>query len=213
MKPPPNFDNLAGAYLWLERLTFGNLLWKCRCAYLDELRSCRTALVIGDGDGRFTARLLESNPDIRIDAVDNSPAMLRALLQRAGTNSTRVHIHQADARTFAPPQHGYDLIVTHFFLDCLTTEEVIGLANRLRSCVAPSCRWVISEFAIAKGWLGWIFARPLVGALYITFWLLTRTTVFCLPDHREALPLAGFALTHRYHILGGSLVSEMWQPL
>lgn len=212
MKPPPNFDRLASAYPWLERLTFGDLLWQCRCAHLDKLRSCKTALVIGDGDGRFTARLLEVNQFIHIDAVDNSEAMLCALVQRAEVNSDRVRIHCADARTFTPPRLHYDLIVTHFFLDCLTTAEVTALANRLRTCLTPTAIWVISDFAVPNGLFGVLVARPIVSILYLAFALLTRTRVFRLPDHRRALASGGYSLQSSKEFASGLLLSEIWAP-
>lgn len=210
MKPAPNFDHLAGAYLWLERLTFGDLLWQCRCAHLSRLHSCRTALVIGDGDGRFTARLLEINPLVCVDAVDNSGAMLRVLLERAGSRADRVQTYLADARTFTPPRFHYDLVVTHFFLDCLTTQEVADLANDLRSRVTSSSLWVVSDFAIPPGWFGYIVARPIETALYVAFNILARTRVFRLPDHRQALSLTGFALQSERTFASRLLISEVW---
>ncbi len=212
MKPPPNFDHIAGVYRWLERLTFANSLWRCRCTFLDDLLSCRTALVIGDGDGRFTARLLEANPTIRIDAVDNSRAMLHALVRRAGANADRVRTYQADARQWLPPSSPYDLIITHFFLDCLTTGEVAELADRLRESATWSSLWIVSEFATPPDWFGWFIARPLVTALYLSFALLARTRVFHLPRHHEALTQAGFSLRLTRPRASGLLVSEIWAP-
>src|ERR1700738_3284338 len=86
----PNFDRLAGAYRWMEAFSFGPWLWRCRCAFLGEMRTARRALVLGDADGRFTSRVLGENPVVRIDAVDISPAMLGALLRRAGQHADRV---------------------------------------------------------------------------------------------------------------------------
>jgi SAM-dependent methyltransferase len=212
MKRAPNFDRVARVYRWLEMVTFGSSLWRCRCTFLDELRSCRNALVIGDGDGRFTARLLEENPSIRIDALDTSREMLLSLVRNAGEHGNRVCIHQADARHWAPPNTPYDVIVTHFFLDCLTTEEVDTLAHRLRSCAAPTARWVVSEFAIPKGAFGWVIARPLVTALYLAFRLLTGIQVSRLPNHRDAMVHSGFRVSLNRLSLAGLLVSEMWVP-
>ena len=210
MKRAPNFDRLVHVYRWLEVATFGSSLWRCRCAFLDELHLCRNALVIGDGDGRFTARLLEVNPAIHIDAIDASRAMLGTLVRNAGTNASRVRIHHADAREWIPPNCPYDLIITHFFLDCLATEEVAALAHRLRACVTPTSCWIVSEFAIPKGSFGWFVARPLVAALYLAFSLLTGTSIFSLPSHREAMAHAGFELNLSRSSSAGLLVSEMW---
>ena len=218
MNPAPNFDRLARLYRWMELATFGPWLWRCRRAFLAEAAGYRHALVLGDGDGRFTARLLAENSAITIDAVDASPAMLKALTRRAGRNVARVRTHLADARLWRPglssdalaKNQRYDLIVTHFFLDCLTTEEVQSLASELRRAVAPSTLWLVSEFAIPAGWFGRMVARPLIRSLYLAFGWLTGLTVRTLPDHQSALGAAGFILLRRRTWLVGLLISELW---
>jgi len=212
MKPPPNFNDIARLYRWMELVTFGPLLGRCRCAFLDEMRKSRNALILGDGDGRFTARLLKENPIVLVDALDVSKAMLLTLIRNAGSFSGRVRVHLADARLWEPLNPSFDLIVTHFFLDCLTTEEVISLATRMRSSVTASAVWVVSDFAIPEGLFGWIVARPLITGLYMIFWLLTGMHVHRLPKYREALTEAGFILADQRQILGGLLVSEVWKP-
>ena len=208
--PPPNFNRLALPYKWMELASFGPWLWRCRCAFLDDLSACRNALILGDGDGRFTARLLRKNPAVQIDAVDASQTMLQALSRATCDQSDRVRLHLADARLFNPPRPPYDLVVTHFFLDCLTSEEVAALAARLRESATPSALWLISEFAVPRGWFGLLIARPLIAALYFAFWLLTGLSVRRLPNHRAALMQAGFSMTRQRKWLAGLLVSELW---
>ncbi len=207
---PPNFNSLARIYRWMELLTFGPWLERCRHAFLGDLTGCRRAAILGDGDGRFTAQLLRANPIIEIDAVDASAAMLRALLRRAGQNAARVRVHCADARTWQPANPPYDLVATHFFLDCLTDDVVRSLADRLRGALSPSCLWVVSEFAIPEGVFGRWLARPLVWLLYRAFGLLTGLAVRNLPDHAAALRAAGCTRRERRSWLGGLLIAEIW---
>lgn len=208
--PAPNFDRLARIYRWMEWASFGPFLWWCRCAFLGEMRTRGHALVMGDGDGRFTARLLEENRSIRIDAVDASATMLRALERRAGRHAVRVRTVCGDARELAPAAQ-YDLIVTHFFLDCLTTEEVASLAERVRGWFSEDAIWVVSEFSIPEGRLGGAIARAVVGGLYWAFGWLTGLRQRRLPDHASALRAAGFELGTRRTWLGGLLGSELWR--
>jgi ubiquinone/menaquinone biosynthesis C-methylase UbiE len=208
---PANFNRLARVYRWLEWFTFGPMLWKCRCAYLAEMMNERAALVIGDGDGRFTAQLLKQNPQIAVDAVDASDAMLRRLMRRAGRNASRVRVHLGDARQLQFAAGKFDLVATHFFLDCLTTVEVESLAMRLREALTSDASWVISEFTIPDNWYGRLIAGPIVAALYFAFRYLTGLTVRELPAHREALQRAGFALMSQRKRLWGLLVSELWK--
>lgn len=209
----PNFDRLALVYRWMEWLSFGPFLWWCRCTFMNEMRGRRRALVIGDGDGRFTARLLAENGGIQVEAVDASSAMLQALAGRARRADGRLKTICMDARDWQPQSAAScDLVVTHFFLDCLTTEEVGALARSVRGAVEPDAIWVVSEFAIPATRFGRWLARPLVWALYWAFDLLTGLQLRQLPGHQAALREAGFQLRQRRTLLGGLLASEMWRP-
>ncbi len=212
LRAVPNFDRLARVYRWMEWLSFGPALARSRRFFLSELGECRHALVLGDGDGRFTAHLLERNREIRVDAVDASLAMLCELRRRASRYPGRVETHLADVRAWTPPEVDYDLVATHFFLDCLSTDEAANLARRAHSCMAPKGVWLVSEFNEPAGRFGRIVAGPLISFLYRSFGLLTGLEVRHLPDHRQALADAGFALMQRHSSLGGLLVSEMWKP-
>lgn len=205
-----NFNRMAHIYRWMEYASFGPWLWWCRCAFIGELSGCRHAAILGDGDGRFTARLLAANSQIEVDAVDASEAMLRSLVRRAGFNAGRVRAHFADARTWQPDTAPCDLIVTHFFLDCLTTAEVRALAMKMRDASAHGALWLVSEFAEPKSWLGRSAAHSIVWLLYRAFGLLTGLEVRALPDHHTALCEAGFALEKKRAWLGGLMVSELW---
>jgi len=210
LHPPPDLDRLAGVYRWMELLTFGPFLARCRFAFLAQMTGSRRALILGDGDGRFTARLLRVNPCVIVDAVDASPAMLRALIRRAGPQADRVRAHCADVRLLPAPNAPYDLIVTHFFLDFLTGSEVQSLAAKLRDAVSPSALWVVSEFVIPDSLFGRVIARPVVAGLYLGFRWLSGLAVRTLPDHPNALRAAGFTLHSRRTLLAGLLSAELW---
>ena len=209
---PLNFDRLARAYRWMEWFSFGPYLWRARCAFLPEMSAARRALVLGDGDGRFTAALLRQNRQVRVDAVDVSAAMLRSQRQRAGSDADRVRTEVCDARAWSPDAGAeYDLVVTHFFFDCLTTEEARDVVQRVRRSVALEARWVVSEFAVPRGAFGRWVAQPVVAALYWSFGVLTGLKVRRLPDWETALAEAGFLRVAERRRLHGLLVSEVWQ--
>jgi SAM-dependent methyltransferase len=219
-EPAANFDAIARPYRWMEYLSFGRALERCRFHFLPALAGGRTALVLGDGDGRFLARLLAANPALHADAVDISPAMLELLTRRASVAvpdaADRLRTHRVNALDFAPyrsgstPEGGYDLIVTHFFLDCLTQREVETLAQRVIRLTAPNALWLVSEFRIPAGLMHWP-SRAIVRMLYASFRLLTGLRTSWLPDHNSALRAAGFSQTALHLSLGGLLTSEVWE--
>jgi len=209
MSSQPDFNRIAKPYRWLEFLTLGRALERCRLHFLPELAASRNALVLGDGDGRFLAALLAANPHLNADAVDSSAAMLQLLSQRCCANTNRLHAHHANALAFTPTQRP-DLIVTHFFLDCLTQPELDALALRLAKCALPNTLWLVSDFRIPTGPMR-LPARILVRALYLAFRVLTGLRTTSLPDHGTALTAAGFARIAHHHSLAGLLTTELWE--
>jgi hypothetical protein len=135
--------------------------------------------------------------------------MLEALVRRAHPHKARVNAFKADIRSWQPEKPSYDLIVSHFVLDCLTTKEVQSLTSKLACAVSPGSSWIVSEFAVPANWFGRLVARPVVWALYRAFGWLTGLRVRSLPDHSIALWQAGFFLQKSKQWLGGLLISEL----
>ena len=211
----PNYDPIARPYQWLEYLTLGRTLERTRLHYLPTLTRQQHALVLGDGDGRFLARLLAQNPTLHADAVDTSATMLQLLRQRceaaSPTAATRLHTHQANALSFTPPtSQKYDLVVTHFFLDCLTQPELDTLVARIAPILAPGALWLLSDFRIPTGPMR-LPAKLLVRSLYLGFRIITGLRTTHLPDHATPLAKAGLTRTAHHHLLGGVLATELWQ--
>jgi cyclopropane fatty-acyl-phospholipid synthase-like methyltransferase len=208
----PSFDRVARPYRWLEYLSFGRALVRCRNHFVPQLSGCEHALVFGDGDGRFLAKLMAANQELRADAVDLSPGMLRLLASRVAaahaTAPCRLRTHLADAREFAPAST-YDLIITHFFLDCLTQPELDRLALRIAPHLTPGVLWVVSDFRIPAGRFR-LPATAIVRLLYFGFRVLTGLRTTHLPDHEAALTAAGLVRVAQHLSLAGCLTTELW---
>jgi ubiquinone/menaquinone biosynthesis C-methylase UbiE len=206
-----NFDAIARPYRWLEYLSFGPLLEQCRFAQIDRLGNPRHALILGDGDGRFVARLLARYPHLKTDIVDLSPAMIQLAQQRLRESGStgRARFYIADIRTFTPPAT-YDLVASHFFLDCLTDVELEEMLLRLDSSIEPGAAWVVSEFAIPPQQPLRAVAQTLIATLYFAFRVLAGLETQQLPDHPSALERAGFTRENSTPLLGGILRSEIW---
>ena len=137
--------------------------------------------------------------------------MLRLLQRRveAVHAGGRLRTHQVSALDFAL-ERSYDLVVTHFFLDCLTQSELDGLCARIAPHVQPRTLWVVSDFRIPADGMRWP-ARGLIRLLYLAFRLLTGLRTTALPDDAAALTAVGFAQVGRHESLGGLLTSEVWE--
>lgn len=207
-----NCDRLARWYRALEYAGFGRALERRRRALLGQMSVAQRVLVLGDGDGRFLAAFLRVNPTAEVDSVDSSAAMLALARKKAGeANAGRVRFYHADARSWQPPADGYDLIVTHFFLDCFTDAELRPLVARLAARTTPDARWVISEFRQPRRGLAAWHARLWVTSLYAFFRITTGLRVRRLPDHAAALGAAGFRLETETVARFGLLTSQLWR--
>jgi ubiquinone/menaquinone biosynthesis C-methylase UbiE len=206
-----NFDRVARLYRWLEYLSFGPWLARCRNAQLAHLTGARHALLLGDGDGRFLARLLAANPTLTADVVDSSHAMLSLLdrrLRRAQVHQ-RIRLHHADALNW-DPIGPYDLIVSHFFLDCFFPHQLEQLFDSVLPHVLPDAQWVISEFAIPPNPFAAFFARGIIRWLYRAFGWTTGLRVRALPDYAASLLRRGLLPIHERPYLAGLLCSQLW---
>lgn len=216
-----SFDLLAKPYRWMEYATFGRALQRCRTHFLREVQGAREVLVLGDGDGRFSARVLTAAPQAFVTAIDCSAGMLAALRVRCAVQGAgdRLITQQADL------QHGlpvgvcgqqYDLVASHFFLDCMSETQIAQLADELLPLLKPGALWIVSEFHVPSTWLQ-LPARLLIHSLYLAFRLLTGLRTQHLPDYGRALTRNGYVLQKRELLLAGLLTAEVWaapyQPL
>ncbi len=193
----------------------GRALTRTRTTHLLALSACRSALVLGDGDGRALARLLRANPHLRATAVDSSRAMLRLLAARCAFASHRLTALHADALAFltetTPTDPPFDLVTTHFFLDCFSEPELARLIPAIRDRLAPGGLWAVSEFRIPSAGPLRLPARILVRTLYLAFRLLTGLRPTRLPDFATLLHRAGLVRIRTQHSLGGLLTAELWR--
>ena len=194
-----NCDRIARCYRWLEYAGFGRALERRRAAFLSAVSAARRVLVLGDGDGRALTALLAAAPQARIDYIDLSARMLELARHRAG--GLRVTYRKDDALTTPLPAAEYDLIVTHFFLDCFDEEDQRRLIARVASAAAAQARWLVSEFR-----------KPglLVRALYLFFRVATGLKTQRLIDHHPLFERSGFRLMRSELARRGLLVSELW---
>jgi SAM-dependent methyltransferase len=210
-----NFNPIARPYRWLEYLTLGRTLERCRLHYLPKLLQQKRALILGDGDGRFLAQLLAQNRHLHADAVDTSATMLKLLSRRCQATdpniASRLQLRHTSALIFsAPPGKKYDLVVTHFFLDCLTQPELESLIHRISPTLAPGAIWLVSDFRVPSGPMR-LPAKLVIRTLYLAFRILTGLRTTRLPVHATPLGHAGLTRVACHHRLAGLLTTEIWQ--
>ncbi len=207
-----SFDRLAPHYLELERVLAGEVLQQSRTAHLDELRTVRRALLLGEGPGRFLRELLRVNPTVQVTVVDRSPRMLAVARKGVGIRDlVRVRFEVRDVlATWVPESGAYDLIATHCFLDCFRPSQLEVLIPNIARGAAPDARWVITDFREPAG--GWrrLRARVVLWLMYRVFRLLTRLSATHLTPPDRYLESAGFRLASRRLAYHDMLHADLW---
>jgi trans-aconitate methyltransferase len=203
-----NFDRVAPFYGTLERIAFGNALQRARTRWLRAIPKPGKALILGEGNGRFISELLKVHPDIEIDCVDASAVMLGLVNARAGSASG-VRLMQRDIREWTP-EGPYDLIVTHFVLDCFGTEDVKLVVEKLAGAATSDATWLLADFQVPQTALARLHAKVWLGAMYAFFRVAAGLRTSELVNPTDELSAQGFVCRSRELSRLGMLKSEMW---
>jgi ubiquinone/menaquinone biosynthesis C-methylase UbiE len=210
-----SFDSISRAYRTLETIAFGGDLQRARVACLREIGTPRRALLVGEGNGRFLCELLRLNPNLEVDCVDASRRMLELARQRIERRSPddrrRVRLLQRDVTSWSPPEASYDLIVTHFFLDCFSEDRMADIVNRLARAATPRATWLLADFCMPAGGFARSRAHLWLAAMYRFFQFTAGIEARGLEDPSRFLRTAGFALASQHLFRSGIVKSELWR--
>jgi ubiquinone/menaquinone biosynthesis C-methylase UbiE len=210
-----SFDAIAPWYRALEAIAFGGVLQRSRVACLPEIGSPRRALIVGEGNGRFLCELLRGQPDLEVVSVDASERMLRLAEKRIRSEFPsgihRVRFICADVASWSPPEHRFDLIVTHFFLDCFSGDRIADIVNKLWRAAMPNATWLLADFCMPAEGFARVRAGLWLAAMYRFFQITAGIEAKELEDPSPFLRAAGFALANQHLFRSGMLKSQLWR--
>ena len=207
------FDRLARFYRQMEWLLAGNKLQKCRLHFLPEITNAKRVLLLGEGHGRFIGALLRNTNAVEITCVDGSARMLavaRAALTRAGLPLDLVEFVHADALEW-PFTGVYDVVVTHFFLDCFTPEQQQHLVASVAQHVVPGGIWLLADFHQPTHGLRRLRSAIILKVMYLFFRAGTGLPARGLNSPDRYLEESGFILKERHFSEWGLLHTDLWR--
>jgi ubiquinone/menaquinone biosynthesis C-methylase UbiE len=208
-----SFDTLAPVYRGMEFVTAGGMLQRCRTSFLGETQNCRRALLLGEGPGRFLIELLRANPRIEITCVERSRGMIKQAvrqMRRNGLEESRVEFLQRDALAWQPPCEAFDLVATHFFLDCFRRDELELLIAKISRAAAPRARWLFTDFRVPpNGWQRWR-ARAVLALMYAFFRVVTGLSASRLAPADDLMEAEGFQRKRQRLANFGLVRAELW---
>ena len=209
-----SFDRLARHYRWMELVLAGEKLQRCRTAFLATVRDARRVLILGEGNGRFLVECRRELKRAEITCVDASARMLRLAehrLSRHKLSLEKIRFVQADALAWKPPPGKFDLVVTHFFLDCFRADQLDGLLGSLTRACQPGAKWLLADFQVPdRGLCRWR-AKLIHALMYGFFRAVTRLPARQLTVPDPLLRVHGFVLRQRMTSDWALLRSDLWE--
>lgn len=208
-----SFDRIAPHYRWMEALLAGGKLQRCRTTALPGLPTPEDILLLGEGHGRFLVPCRRRFPAARIVCIEASGGMIRQarrrLVRETGSDAG-VEFRQEDALSAFVPSGAFDLVATHFFLDCFTPEQLATLVPSLARGLRPGGRWLVADFQAGGGPLARLRNRAILAAMYAFFRLATDLPARRLTPPDAYLRAAGLRLESRQETEWGLLHSDCW---
>jgi len=197
----------------MEWVLAGPKLQRCRTTFLDQALPVDSALLVGEGNGRFLSELLKRSPQTKVLFIDSSARMLdcaRLRLQKQKLPVDGVTFIHENILQWSAPGQKFDLVVTHFFLDCFQPKQLQILIPRLAGIAKPGTRWLLADFQLPKA--GWKKFRAQC-VLTLMYWFFRWTTQ--LPARYLACPDSllqknGFLLQQRRQFEWELLKSDLW---
>lgn len=207
-----SFDFIAPHYRWLETIAFGNSLQKARIFFLDQLSPLpKHVLIAGEGDGRFLREFTWKFPHACVDCVDASARMLELAQKQLPLGEKRVRFFQNDLLTWSPEENRYDLIVTHFFLDCFDEPELEKIVASMAKSAAENSVWLLADFSVPGELLRKLHAGIWLGLMHRFFRVTAGISARSLTDPSPFLSAHGFRCAQREDSIFGLVKSELWR--
>jgi len=192
-----SFDPLARHYRWMEFVLAGGKLQRCRTAFLHRVTEAQRVLIAGEGNGRFLVECRRQLPSANVTVLDSSAGMLNAARRRlaaARLDARNLDFLHTDVRRWTPPKAAYDLIVTHFFLDCFPSGQLEEVVAALARSASRNAAWLLADFQVpAAGWRRQR-ARIIHALMYAFFRRATRLPARVLIPPAPVLERQGFSL-------------------
>lgn len=211
-----SFDPLAPYYHGMEILLAGGKLHRGRVAFLDQIPPPQNILLPGEGHGRTLLECRRRFPGSHITCVDASERMLaqaRKQLARRQLSAARVQFIHADLRHWLPPAQAYDLIITHYFLDCFRPDQLAQILPRIAAAATPDATWLLADFHIPPAGFARWRSQLILWSLYVFFRTVTRLPAQRLTPPDIYLQAAGFTRHCRQETEWGLLHSDWWRRL
>ena len=116
----------------------------------------------------------------------------------------------ADALDWQPAKAAFDLVVTHFFLDCFREDQLRRLIPVIAGAAKGRATWLVGDFKVAGKGFWRVRSQVLLAVMYLFFRGVTGLSARRLTAPDGMLREAGFQCERRLEFDRGLLHSDLW---
>jgi ubiquinone/menaquinone biosynthesis C-methylase UbiE len=209
----PDFNLVASIYQRLEKIVYGPDMQRARVCHLPQLSDCKSILCVGEGDGRFLAKLLETNPHSHVTCVEASSRMIVLAKERIQSEEFkgRVDFHNLIIEQFESNNHSFDAIITNYFLDTYAGNELSAMIQKLTGFATQDTLWLVNDFTVPASGIRRLRAKLLLKIMYLFFRLTSNLRTQRLENPSRVLTNAGWKLASEKNFNHRFIVSRLWK--
>jgi len=202
------FDLIASSYPLLEQIIFGSALSRSRKLFAGRVTEGNNILLIGEGNGRFLLEIVKQTSSASFTVVDSSAKMLAAAARRIETidRCARIELIHADILEWKSPAAHFDRIVTHFFLDLFTPDQISRIVEKISRLATKDTLWINIDFTSAGQRLR---QRLLMWAQYRFFRIAAGIEAPRLFDSLPYIRQAGWEILERRSLESGWISAHL----
>lgn len=179
------FDRIAFAYDFLAKVVFGKTIIESQTYFLPEIKEQARVLILGGGSGWLLVELLRTKPNCEVWYIEASEKMI-ALSMQKNKHADGVHfIHGTELDI--PGAIQFDAVITNFYLDLLTDDQLKGVVERIQSSLNARALWIATDFIDGHK----LWQRMLLSIMYWFFRITCRIKTHQLPNWTQLLEQAG----------------------
>jgi ubiquinone/menaquinone biosynthesis C-methylase UbiE len=208
------FDRITAFYDVMACFFSFNQINKSQLAFLSELSSQNTALILGGGTGLFLQKLLQENKEIHITYVDASSKMIEFSIDRIQKNIPdslqRVTFICAGVEDLE--WKSYDLIVCNYIFDLFDNNFVKTLSEKIKQNLNSHGLLYVTDFHISENNTVLKWATKIgLKVLYAFFRWATQLDTKQLPNTDSILKAQGFYIFKSKAFLNGILMCRLYK--
>jgi len=190
MKNKTDFSSLSSIYDVLGLLMFQGSLHSSQVYFFDKMPKIKKALILGGGTGKFLVDLLNSVLVEKVIYVDISPGMIAKAKDKVRKLKLENKVEFICGGFESIPVGQYDLICTHYFLDCFEEEHIVEMLQVLKKSLSENGVWHFTDFYLDSG--SSFLRKKFVAFLYFFFRTSCGLKVDKLANFKKVFKNTGF---------------------